>query len=97
MKSAWWAISLCAFLVIGSLDSIPDPPAVSQHDAKFKCPSARELAGNSAQPRLDSNLPGASSHLRIRFSVSTSDPNPSRSDNWIVLTLSAADPSPPAF
>jgi hypothetical protein len=86
---------LCALLVIGSLDAIPDPPAINPHGTNVKASCHRECAGTFCEQRLNSSPSGASSQLRVRFLAFTNDLKPSRPTERIVLTGQASDPSPP--
>ena len=86
---------LCGLLVIGSLDSLADPPAVNPHAVNLKAPCLRDSIGTVYELCWDSNPLGASSRLRIRFLAVTNDRKPSRPSGWIVVTGQASDPSPP--
>ena len=95
MKSSRCTLQLlCALLVIGSLDTIPDPPAVNPHTANLKASCPRVCVVNLYEQRLHRGLSGAS-HLLIPLLPFTNDHKPRRLRDWIVLTGQAADPSPP--
>lgn len=86
---------LGAFMVMASLDALPDPPAVNAHtvNVAFRPCEAR---GGLCEPRLNCDRSRTSSHLQLRWIASAAACEPLPSD-WIVLTGQAADPSPPAL
>ncbi len=83
-------------MLIVSLDSVPDPPAVNPHTIEIKtsCPSE---CVNSFQPALGGDPSGASPDFSIQFISFTRAAKPARPIDSIVLTGQAADPSPPAL
>jgi len=86
---------LAALLVIVTLDTIPDPPAVSPDNATVKAPCPQESPGSVLEQRLAIAAPSASSHGNFRFVAFQSNEKPSRPSDRAVLTGQAADPSPP--
>jgi c-di-AMP phosphodiesterase-like protein len=95
MKSRLFTIwALCLLLAIASVDTLPDPPAVSPRT--FSGISFLSAAGADLRERqLNSDLSISSFHqVRWIAFTSTYEPNPFR--DLIVLTGLAADPSPPA-
>ena len=83
---------LGAFLVIASLDAVPDPPAVNQNtDSVASRPCE---ARGFYEPRSNNDRSYTSSRRqpgRVAFNEHR-EPLP---NDWIVLTGQAADPSPP--
>jgi len=88
-----WALAV--LLVIVTLDTIPDPPAVSPDSATLKAACAQELPGSVLEQRLVCAALSASSHRSSRSISLHSEQKPTRPSDWVVLTGQAADPSPP--
>ena len=94
MKWIWCTMwILGAFLVIGMLDAVPDPPAVNPSTALSGALQRDSCACDTVAPRcdcLDTSYPVAVSLL----AADACEPQPS--GDRLVLTRQAADSSPPA-
>jgi hypothetical protein len=86
-----WVLGL--LLTIASVDTLPDPPAVSPRTVCSASP-LRKAAGDVHERRLKPDL--FISLLQVRWIALTSTNEPNSSRDPIVLTGFAADPSPPA-
>ena len=96
-KLVWctiWALS--AVLLVVSVDTIPDPPAVNPHTSEVKAPSLTECPGSFGLQTLNTVCSGAFSDYSPLFIVFARDCKPKRPGEWIVLTGLASDSSPPA-
>jgi hypothetical protein len=90
MKVFWhipWVLG--ALLLIGSLDTVPDPPAVNPQTVGI------EMDGLAPQC-FDLDAVIASTHLNVPFRESSRDQGSTHSSDSILLTRRATDPSPPA-
>ncbi|MGI8745748.1 MAG: hypothetical protein ACR2NN_24870 [Bryobacteraceae bacterium] len=95
MKSSWCIVwILGALLVIATLDNLPDPPAANPATAQFKASCLHEYSVATAAQCCESL--GASFRFPIRF-VAADRFEPHRRSDRMVLTVQAADPSPPAL
>ena len=96
-RSIWCTIwILSALLVIASLDTTPDPPAVDPHTVTVKVPGPGERAeslGGPAGSGSSANLLAQSQTQRIAF---IEDIQPDGPSDIIAEMGQAADPSPPA-
>jgi len=88
------ALLLCAFLVAGSLDSVPDPPAIRPHSTDLKFFNAREAASD-AQQHFNCGIASVVSCAPVRFIAPASEQMPRESTPSVVLSRFASDPSPP--
>ena len=79
---------LGAFLLIVSLDTVPDPPAVNPHTV---CVDLDSLGPQHLE--LDTAVAG--SNLNARFQEQSHDQGPHHPSDSILMTGRAADPSPP--
>jgi hypothetical protein len=79
---------LGALLLIVSLDTVPDPPAVNPHTVSV------ELDSLTPQ-HLGVVTVIACSQLNVRFLDSWNDEGPNHPSDSILLTGRATDPSPP--
>lgn len=97
MKAIWCTVwVLGALLVISSLDTQPDPPAVNPHTVNTKSSCLREGPCEFEQERLSCAMSCISPGLPIRWiAVPWSHETKSAPDR-IALSGHAADPSPPA-
>jgi len=97
MKLVWciiWALS--TVLLIVSIDTAPDPPAVNPHTSEVKAPSLTECPESVDSQTLNTVWSRALSDHSPLFIVFARDCKPNRPGDWIVLTGQAADPSHPA-
>src|SRR5579872_4172044 len=90
------ALVLCVFLVIASVDAIPDPPAVAPHSVDVKVSCLRDFAGSFREEPLTGDLASTSHHAPIHRLTPVDETEPTRSSDWIALAGYAADSSPPA-
>lgn len=88
-----WVLGV--FIVMASLDTVPDPPAVNSQTVNVASRTCEARSG-LCEPRLNHDRSRTSYHLRLRWIDSTVACEPLPSD-CIVLTGRAADPSPPAL
>ena len=90
-------LSLCALMVAASIDAVPDPPAVTQHQVKEKTSCLREIAGAFHQQPAswDSACLAANAPTPTINRIGATKPK--RSSDWITLTVYASDPSPPVL
>ena len=94
MKAIWCTIwILGALLVIATLDALPDPPAVMNPSAaRCKVAQPHDDPYDAAPPRCDS----VTTSYPFPVSLVAGDGcEPCRPSNRMVLTVQAADPSPP--
>jgi hypothetical protein len=90
------ALVLCVFLVIASVDAIPDPPAVAPHSVDVKVSCLRDFAGSFRDEPLTRDLASNSHKNSPIHRLSPAIENePKRSSDWIALAGYAADSSPP--
>jgi hypothetical protein len=91
MKLFWYtAWALGALLLVVSLDTVPDPPAVNPHTVSV------ELDSLGPPQRLNVDTAVACSQLNVRFLESLHDEGPHHPSDAILLTGRATDPSPPS-
>jgi hypothetical protein len=96
MKAISWTLwVLGALMVMASLDTLPDPPAVNPQ-------AVNVISHQRARPdrfceHLTCESSRTSSHLQTRWVAFTSAYEPNRPCDRIALTRYAADPSPPAL
>jgi hypothetical protein len=88
-----WVLGL--LMVIVSVDTIPDPPAVNPHTVSVAS-RLGEARGVVCERRLNSDW-SCTSHLQVRWIAFTSIYEPNLPIDWIAITGFAADPSPPAL
>lgn len=86
-----WVLGL--LLVIASVDTVPDPPAVNPRTVAVA--SQCEARGDVCERRLNFDWP-ICSLVQLRWIAFTSDNKPKLLTDWIALTGLATDPSPPA-
>jgi hypothetical protein len=86
---------LGALMVLASLDTVPDPPAVNPQAVNVI--SHLRTCPNRFCERLTCDSSCTSSHLQLRWIAFTSAYEPNRPSDRIALTGHAADPSPPAL
>ena len=89
------ALVLCAFLVIASLDSIPDPPATRPPSGESKALCLREFPTVAAQHAWKAALP-VCCHVPVRFVAIAHQFEARKPSPGLVLSRYASDPSPPA-
>jgi hypothetical protein len=85
---------LAALLVVTSLDSIPDPPAVNPCNVSVTSLIRLNHRGSSGQ-RLDCDLPCTSSPLRVTWRAYSHYYEPNSLSDSIAISEHAADLSPP--
>src|SRR5271169_2566382 len=90
------ALILCVFLVIASVDAIPDPPAVTPHTVDVKVSCLRDFAGSFREEPLIGDLACLSHHSPIHRLHPAEQAKPTRSSDCIASAGSVADSSPPA-
>ncbi len=88
----YWVLG--AALLIASVDTIPDPPAVKPHTLSVVS-IVGEAGGTVYEQHLKCDWSCPSSHLQARWIALTAAFEPSLPSDWIVLTGQAADSSPP--
>jgi len=88
------ALLLCAFLVAGSLDSVPDPPAIRPHSTDLKFFNAREAASD-AQQHFHCGFATDVVCAPVRFVALAFEQMPRETTPSVVLSRFASDPSPP--
>ena len=93
-RCAVWLLS--SLLVILSLDAAPDSAAVKPHAVSAEASSSRGGITRFCESHLRGALLSASSLVSVRFLTFTSDHEPVRSGEMVVLMGQAADPSPPS-
>ncbi len=81
-------------MVIATLDTVPDPPAVNPTTALCKVVQPDECSCDTIVGRSDSF--GTSYHLPVSLIASDAD-EPYRPSDRMVLTGLVTDPSPPAL
>lgn len=95
MKSIRWTIwILLAFVVVATLDSQPDPPAVNP--GTVLCKIFQE-SGCACAPATQPCTALATSAPVLVSLVSREACQPQRPVERLILTVNAADPSPPAL
>jgi hypothetical protein len=87
---------LGAMLVISSLDTRPDPPAVNPHAVNIKSSCLREGSCEFQEERLNCVASCSSPGLPIRWIAVPQAYEPKSAPDRIALSGHAADPSPPA-
>src|SRR5882672_1134247 len=94
MPIRYVVLALCVLLVASSLDSIPDPLAVTPHAANSKAFGLREIIGAFQEQRMDRDVICVTPLLSLCcFDRSyTAELTPG---DEIALVGYAADPSPP--
>jgi hypothetical protein len=92
MSCTIWVLGL--LLAIASLDTLPDPPAVSPRTVSG-ISFLREVGSDMRERQLNCDLSISSLH-QVRWIAFTSACEPNPFKDLIVLTGLAADPSPPA-
>jgi hypothetical protein len=95
MSVRYVVLVLCVLLVASSLDSIPDPLAVSPHAVNSKAFGLREMIGAFQEQRMDCRAISAAPLLPLRCFVPAYAGKLHRPCDEIALTGYAADPSPP--
>jgi hypothetical protein len=93
--TVWCAWILGALLVITSLDSSPDPPAVYPQVAGSKASSPTECARTLSRSREFGDSPHLLAPLQENTSVFLADTVPDCRTGVIAATGQAADSSPP--
>ena len=98
MKSGLYiALLLNVLMVAASIDSIPDPPALTAHTIGGKTSCQRECAGGFREQHLTCHLDSIPLQVPLP-GVSLADATrPKYSADWIVVEVYAADPSPPVL
>src|ERR1041385_5018315 len=97
MKAIWCTVWLLgALLLISSLDTQPDPPAVSPHIVNTASSCLRGGTCEFQQGRLNCAMSCGSPGLPIRWIAVPWFHEPKSAPNRIALSGHAADPSPPA-
>jgi hypothetical protein len=97
MKSICFTVwVLGALLVISSLDTRPDPPAVNPHAVNTKSSCLRESTCGFQLDRLNCAASCSSPDLPIRWVAVPRAYEPKSAPDRIALSGHAADPSPPA-
>ncbi len=97
MKAIWCTVwVLGALLVISSLDTRPDPPAVNPHAVNTKSSCLRGGICEFQQERLNCAMSCGSPGLHMRWIVAPRAYEPKSAPDRIALSGHAADPSPPA-
>jgi hypothetical protein len=85
---------LAAAMVIASVDTIPDPPAINPHTAvSHMC----EVGSKVCDQGYDRGWFCFSAHLQASRIALLAASEPSLPTDWIVSTGNATDSSPPAF
>ena len=91
------ALLLCVFLLIASVDAIPDPPAVAPHSVDVKAACLRDFSGSFREEPLTGDLTSNSHHSPIHRLSPAIETEPKRTSDWIALAGYAADSSPPTL
>jgi hypothetical protein len=89
------ALVLSVLLIAATVDSVPDPPAVTPHVVNLKT-CVPEFVGAFREPRLLCAFDTISSHVSMQRVSLLNAPKPDRSRVW-VLSGYATDPSPPVL
>jgi hypothetical protein len=95
MKPLCMVCFLAGLMVVASVDTIPDPPAVSSQSPNVA--SAIRDARGVSEWRLSFQVACAFSEFQRRWIASTSTDEPILAPVRIVLQGYASDSSPPAF
>ncbi|MEO8052584.1 MAG: hypothetical protein ABI833_19425 [Acidobacteriota bacterium] len=98
MKSLLYiALVLSALMIVASVDTVPDPPAVNSHGFDLKLGGLLEVPDASAGQRVDRILSWPSLLLPVRridfIEIVTLSP----SSRQITRVSAAGDPSPPVL
>jgi len=97
MKAIWCMVWLLgALLLISSLDTQPDPPAVNPHVVNTVASCLRGGTCEFQQERLNGAMPSGSPGLSVRWIAFAWSHEPKSAPDRIALSGHAADPSPPA-
>jgi hypothetical protein len=94
MRSPCIVCLLAALLVVASVDTIPDPPAV--HSPNTVASAIRVARGTGAW-RLSAVALFTPCNFRLRWIAFVSANQPMLASDWMVLTGYASDSSPPAL
>jgi hypothetical protein len=84
-------------LMIVSLDTVPDPPAVNPHTIEVKAPFVAECLEGFFPRTLNPAGSRVSGDHASRFIAFARDYEPNRPSDWMALTSQASDPSPPVL
>ncbi len=96
MKTIGYMIlALGALMVVASIDTIPDPPAVNPHTVDVKASCERDVAAGLREQDTICDSASISSHAAILRVNLRDAAAPHRPNDWIALSGHAADPSPP--
>jgi hypothetical protein len=96
-RSIWCTIwILSALLVMASLDTTPDPPAVDPHTVTVKVPGPSERAESLGGPTGNGITVNLLGQFQTQGTVFIEEIQPDGPNDAIAETGQAADPSPPA-
>jgi hypothetical protein len=86
---------LGALLVIATLDTLPDPPALDPHTVKASC--SRESSGDDTAQQFFCEPPSAGNALPAQWAEWADTQEPHHTAGESTLVRHAADSSPPLF
>jgi hypothetical protein len=99
MKSVFYmALVLSVLMVAASIDSIPDPPALTPQTANLKASCLRSFTSGFREQRVTCYSACILTHVPThRVSLGLEDATrPTHSSGWITLAAFAGGPSPPS-
>jgi len=98
MKSKLFTVGLVSLLIVASVDTVPDPPAVNSHTVSVVS-LVHKAGGAVCERRLNrgGSCTPSHSHLQTSWIACTSGHEPSLPSDRIIVTGYAADPSPPVL
>jgi hypothetical protein len=94
-RISYVALALSVLMVTATVDSVPDPPAVTPHTVDVKA-CLRDFVGAFREPRLTCDSDCISAHFPMHLVSLADAPKPKRSSDRI-LAVYATDPSPPVL
>jgi hypothetical protein len=98
MKSVLYIASVLSLLLVtASIDSVPDPPAVTPHAASVKACCLRDFSDGFRGQRLACDSDCISRTVPIHRVSLEDATRPRHSTDWITLAAYAADSSPPVL
>jgi hypothetical protein len=89
------AMVLCVFMVVSTIDAVPDPPAVAPHTVDVKVSCLRDFVGSLRDEPLTGGLACDSLHDPMHHVSPVEATERKLPSDWVALAGYAADSSPP--